>query len=223
VRGDFLCCMKIELNKQLDKEMYISFRDAVVGGADFGEKIRKDHPQITEKNYGEYIDDYYQERRDKLEAVRTETENCFAEIREPLFLELKKYFGRDFSGRKYVCYLSIFDINARFLENKTFQVYYKRSYHLRKEVIAHELTHFTFYDFCHGLGIKDSQALWELSEIFNVIFLNLAPLQVVIGAEELLFYPNLKDKLETVKAIWSKQLPANEFVKTSLVSISSVS
>ena len=101
-RGDFLCHMKIELNKQLDKEMYISFRDAVVGGADFGEKIRKDHPQITEKNYGEYIDDYYQERRDKLEAVRTETENCFAEIREPLFLELKKYFGRDFSGRKYV-------------------------------------------------------------------------------------------------------------------------
>ena len=30
--------MKIELNKQLDKEVYMAFCDAVVGGADFGKK-----------------------------------------------------------------------------------------------------------------------------------------------------------------------------------------
>ena len=87
---------------------------------------------------------------------------------------------------------------------------------MRKEVIAHELTHFAFYDFCHELGIKDDNYLWELSEIFNVFFLNLSSIQKAIGAEELLFYPNLKDKLEKIKKIWVEQSNAEKFIKTSL-------
>lgn len=39
--------MKIELNKQLDKEVYLAFHNAVVGGADFGKKIRNEHPTTT--------------------------------------------------------------------------------------------------------------------------------------------------------------------------------
>ena len=87
---------------------------------------------------------------------------------------------------------------------------------MRKEVIAHELTHFAFYDFCDSLGIRDDNYLWELSEIFNVIFLNLSSIQKSIGAEELLFYPDLKDKLEAVKLIWDKKLSAKEFIINSL-------
>lgn len=122
----------------------------------------------------------------------------------------------DYSKENYTCYLSIFNCNPRYLENKSFQVYYKRSHNMRKEVVAHELTHFAFYDFCHGLGIKDENNLWELSEIFNVIFLNLPTIQKAIGAEELLFYPNLKDKLEKIKQIWAKQPDAEKFIEKSL-------
>lgn len=214
--------MKIELNKQLDKEIYLRFREARVGGVDFGRKIHDVHPQITKENYSEYIDNFYQEHQGKLEVIRKDTEKCFTDVKKPLFAELRKYFGRDFSKENYTCYISIFDCNPRFLENKTFQVYYKRPYHLRKEVIVHELTHFAFYDYCFGLGIKDSKALWELSEIFNVIFLNLPSLRTAIGAEEILFYPDLKEKLEVVKLIWAEDLTAREFIKTSLHNLNRV-
>jgi predicted SprT family Zn-dependent metalloprotease len=89
-------------------------------------------------------------------------------------------------------------------------------FHLRKEVIAHELTHFAFYDFCYGIGLKDSKKLWELSEIFNVLFLNIPSIQKAIGAEELLFYPDLKEKLENIRKIWNIEMPANDFIMKSL-------
>lgn len=208
--------MKIELNKKLDKEVYTAFCDAVVGGADFGKKILDDHPSITKENYSEYINDFYAKHSDELKNILHNTEKCFNEIKDILFSELQKYFGQDYSKEKYICYLSIFNCNPRYLENKSFQVYYKRSHNMRKEVIAHELTHFAFYDFCHKLGIKDNNTLWELSEIFNIIFLNLPSIRSAIGAEELLFYPNLKDKLNAIKLIWEKQFSADKFITESL-------
>ena len=51
--------MKIELNKQLDKEVYLDFCDTVVAGVDFGANIRRNHPNITKENYVKYIDDFY--------------------------------------------------------------------------------------------------------------------------------------------------------------------
>lgn len=208
--------MKIELNKQLDKEVYLAFYNGIVGGVDFGKKIRNDHPDITKENHNAYIDDFYLTHNYELLEIQKATELCFAEIKSVLFSELHKYFDRDYSQTNYICYLSIFDCNPRYIENKTFQVYYRRPYHLRKEVIAHELTHFAFYDFCRELGIEDSKSLWELSEIFNVIFLNLPAIQKTIGAEELLFYPDLKDKLETIKHIWTKQPDTKKFITDSL-------
>lgn len=209
--------MKIELNKQLDKEVYTAFCEAVIGGVDFGKKIHDDHPGITKENYSEYIDDFYSKHNEELENTLNDTKKCFDEIKVVLFSELQKYFGQDFSREKYTCYLSIFNCNPRYLESKSFQVYYKRSRDMRKEVIAHELTHFAFYDFCHKLGFKDSKSLWELSEIFNVIFLNLPSIRKTVGTEELLFYPNLKNKLEAIKLIWHKQHNPDKFIKTSLV------
>lgn len=210
--------MKIKLNKKLDKEVYLAFYDAVVGGADFGKKIRDDHPDITKENYIEYIDNFYTANKGTLNSTLKDTLACFDEIKEPLFFELQKYFGKDYSKENYTCYLSIFNCNPRYLENKSFQVYYKRSHDMRKEVIAHEMTHFAFYDYCDKLGIKNDNNLWELSEVFNVIFLNLPSIQRAIGAEELLFYPDLKNKLEEIKKIWAKQLSAEEFIKKSLES-----
>ena len=154
-----------------------------------------------------------------MKEVLKETIKCFDEVKDVLFFELNKYFDCDYRNENYKCYISIFDCNPRYLETKSFQVYYKRPFHLRKEVIVHELTHFAFYDFCHRIGIKDSKALWELSEIFNVIFLNLPSIQNAIGAEELLFYPDLKDKLEIVRKMWNSQLGAKDFILGSLKAI----
>lgn len=195
----------------------MAFYDAVVGGVDFGKKIRDDHPNITKENHNEYIDDFYVKHIYEFKKALKDTELCFQEIKNVLFLELQKYFGQDYSKEKNTCYLSIFNCNPRYLENKSFQVYYRRSREMRKEVIAHELTHFAFYDFCHKLGIKDSNTLWELSEIFNVIFLNLPSIRKVIGVEEFLFYPKLKNKLEVIKTIWEKQPNTKKFITESLL------
>lgn len=208
--------MNIELNKQLDKEVYLAFHDAVVGGVDFGKKIKETHPDIFLNNYNKYIDDFYGKHSKELELARKDTETCFAEIQHVLFLELQKYFSRDYSKKNYTCFLSIFNCNPRYLETKTFQVYYNRSRDMRKEVIAHEVTHFAFYDFCTMIGIKDEGTLWELSEIFNVLFLNLPSLQKAIGAEELLFYSNLGSKLKEIRKIWEKHLQAEKFIIDSL-------
>ena len=208
--------MNIELNKQLDKEVYLAFHDAIIGGADFGKKISEEHPKIALDNYSEYIDDFYTEHRGELEQVRKDTEACFNNIQGILFSELQKYFSRDYSKINYTCFLSIFNCNPRYLESKTFQVYYKRSRDMRKEVIAHEVTHFAFHDFCEEINIKDGKALWELSEIFNVLFLNIPAIQKAIGAEELLFYSDLEEKLKDVKEIWEKQMKAEEFIIASM-------
>ena len=148
-----------------------------------------------------------------------ETIRCFEEVEDVLFSELLNYFGYDYGNEDYKCYLSIFDCNPRYIESKSFQVYYRRPFHLRKEVIVHELTHFAFFDFCHKIGLNDSKELWELSEIFNVIFLNLPSLQAVIGAEESLFYPDLTAKLEQVRGVWARRFGAKEFILASLRAI----
>ncbi len=208
--------MLIKINKQLDKEVYLAFYDGVVGGTDFGKIIKDTHPTITKENYSEYIDNYYAENAEELQSILIETQQCFADIKDALFSQLQKYFEFDFINEDYTCNLSIFNCNPRYIETKTFQVFYRRRYDLRKEVIAHELTHFAFYDFCFSLGIKDSGELWELSEIFNVIILNLEPLRSAIGDEELLFYPDLKEKLNAIRLIWDEETGIKEFILHSL-------
>ncbi len=208
--------MRIELNKDLDKDVYLNFYNVVVGGVNFGEKITNDHPEINPENYNKYIEDFYIKHKPELLTVLADTQLCFMEIKDVLLTELENYFGKLEGISKYSCFLLIFDCNPRYLEEGYFQVYYKRSYAMRKEVIAHELTHFVFYNFCHKLGLENDQKLWELSEIFNVLFLNIESIQKNIGAEELLFYPDLQDKLLLIKKIWQKGLPAKDFILKSL-------
>lgn len=208
--------MKIEINKELDKEVYLDFHNAVIGGADFGKKIKDTHSEITEENYVEYIDKYYKEYEKELSHSLDEAKKCFLDVETILFNQLSEYFKQKPNFENVTCYLSIFNCNPRYIETKTFQVFYRKPYNMKKEVIVHELTHFSFYDFCYKLGLKDSKELWELSEIFNVIFLNLEPIRSAIGTEELLFYPELKEKLEAINLIWNKDLEPKDFVLSSL-------
>ena len=65
---------------------------------------------------------------------------------------------------------------------------------------------------------KNSGPLWELSEIFNVIVLNLPQFQVILKRPEQLFYPNLKEKLEKMNNIWAQNKDdLQNFVKEGLL------
>ncbi|MFA7308250.1 MAG: hypothetical protein WC026_16445 [Hyphomicrobium sp.] len=204
--------VNIKLNKELDYEIYKDFWDFKTAGVDFGMTIQKEHPLITLDNHKEYIDKFYSTNQTALNSVCSELQLEVSEKQEVFFDALRNLFEIDFRNKNYTGFLSIFNCNPRFVESKTFQVFYKKDIPHKIEVIFHEIMHFAFFDYCEkNLKYKikgmdtNSGPLWELSEIFNIIVLNEPKFKSLLGMEEKLFYSDLKEKCEVVKKIWSEE------------------
>lgn len=215
--------IKIEINKELDKEVYRDFWDFSVAGADFGGKIKKEHPEINLNNHQEYIDEYYEKNLEQINQKQKHLKSKISEKEKDFIISIENNLKIKVSDLDYVGYLSIFDCNPRFIENNTFQVFYKRNINNMLEVVFHESLHFIFFDFCdRELDLetknmdKNSGPLWELSEIFNVIVLNLPDFQKILEQEELLFYPDLKVKLKDINNIWNKKIELKDFIIESI-------
>ncbi|MFA6226979.1 MAG: hypothetical protein WC631_00625 [Candidatus Paceibacterota bacterium] len=214
---------KIDLNKQLDYEVYADFWDFSVAGANFGELIKKEHPKINLKNYNKYIDDFYTAKKSDMLKKQKGIKQILEEKQKHFFGELTKLFDIDFSQNTYHGYLSIFNCNPRWPETKTFQIYWKKDLKHALEVIFHESLHFAFFEYLDkyffdqikGLN-KNSGILWELSEIFNVIILNLPQFREIIEIEEKLFYPELQDKLIKAQNLWGTSPSVKDFVNEYL-------
>lgn len=216
--------IKISLNKELDYEVYADFNNLSVAGADFGGKIKKDHPGISLENYRKYIDDFYFDNQAEISEKLELVNNLIVEKQNKFYPALDDIFHTDFSADSYQGYLSIFDCNPRWPETKTFQIFCKKDPPHMLEVTCHESLHFAFFDYLgknfaaqtEGLG-KNSGILWELSEILNVIILNLPPFKDILGMDELLFYPELKEKLAAALKIWNScSGDINEFISRYL-------
>ncbi|HBD92850.1 MAG TPA: hypothetical protein DC057_01610 [Spirochaetia bacterium] len=211
--------IQILLNKELDYEVYVDFHNHSQAGADFGAKIKQDHPNINLENYKKYIDDFYVVHEAEILEKQEEINKALLEKQDKFFVALKEIFGTDFSNENYQGYLSIFNCNPRYLETKTFQIYYKRELIDMLEVAFHESTHFAFFEYLDknfserikNLD-KNKGILWELSEIFNVIVLNLPVFKEIIGKEEKLFYPGLENKLNKAKEIWNSSENTKMFI-----------
>jgi len=214
---------KINLNKKLDYEVYVDFWDFSIAGADFAELIKKDHPNINQENYKKYIDDFYAAQ--KLEMLKKQEEiiEIIEKNQRLFFVELEKLFGIDFSQNTYQGYLSVFNCNPRWIDTKTFQIYWQKDVSHTLEVVFHEILHFAFFEYLDkkftekikGLD-KNSGILWEMSEIFNVIILNLPQFRNIIGMEEKLFYPDLQEKLDGAKKVWDSNPDIKKFIDISI-------
>jgi hypothetical protein len=211
--------IKISLNKELDYETYADFHNLSVAGADFCQEIRDNHPNINIENFRKYIDDFYV--ANQIEIIKKQEQiNEYLFVKQTKFyLALKDIFQMDFSNDIYQGYLSIFDCNPRWPETKTFQVFYKKDLPHMLEVACHESLHFAFFDYYDKNLIKETGdldmntgPLWELSEIFNIIILNLPEFREIIEMEEILFYTELQDKLDRAKEIWSLCGNIKEFI-----------
>lgn len=85
--------------------------------------------------------------------------------------------GNLFGLKETTSVISPSSTNPRFLESKSFQVYYKHRQGTN-HVIAHEMLHFVFFDYLHT---KESEfnskvaehTIWLLSEWFNDLVLEL--------------------------------------------------
>ncbi|OGF85684.1 hypothetical protein A2Z63_00070 [Candidatus Giovannonibacteria bacterium RIFCSPLOWO2_02_44_8] len=217
--------IKIALNIKLDYQIYAEFRDFSVLGVDFGLQIKKNHPDINLKNYKKYIDEFYKENGAAIEISTSELSGTINQKSDLYFTAIKKYFGVDYSKENYKGYISIFDCNPRFVDDKSFQVFYEKSGLDKLRVCFHEITHFTFFDYFEKLLPakyesldRNSGVLWELSEIINVILLNEPEFRSILQKEEKLFYPSLENKFKEIKTIWinsDKCLDSN-FMQKSL-------
>lgn len=201
--------INISLNKELDYEVCVDFFNFSVAGVDFGEKIKKDHPDLNLKNYKSYIDNFYSEHESEILNKQKEIIKLIEENQGQFLFLLKNMFDVDFTDINFLGYLSIFNCNPRYLDTRTFQIYYKKDSEYMLEVVFHESLHFAFFEYLDknfSEKIKDmdknSGVLWEMSEIINVIILNLPAFRKILGVEELLFYPELQNKLNKAKEIW---------------------
>jgi len=227
--------LRFYLNKELDKIMAEQFLDIKSAGIDFGSNILKTHPglkslkknkQNQRKIIGAYFDRYYmnhkKEMTDKILKVRENwgmVENKYITVTE-------KYFeGFRFSKGMYIAYASIINCNPRFLETKTFQFFYKKSLPEAIHTIAHELTHFIFFDFVKKRApqIKrrlSDEKLWDLSEIFNVILLKSPSYRDIINQTYVSPYPEHEKYLPSVSSVFYKSKSAKEFIEKSITILS---
>ena len=215
--------IKISLNKQLDYETYNNFKDFSVAGIDFGAGIKQDHPNLNSDNFKDYIDSFYERNTHILEESCAEINSVIIDKQDMFFKAVRKIFNIDANQDSFRGYISIFNCNPRFPDSKEFQIVFKKNIEDKTEVVFHEILHFIFFDYCvNNLANEtklldvNSGKLWELSEIVNVIILNLPEFKALIGREEKLFYPNLKVKLVLIQDIWNKKTDIKQFIRESL-------
>lgn len=174
--------LRFELNLDLDIDVATEFLDVQGGGIDFGKHIVELYPKLSKakslsgesrrKETCKFTKEYYRQHKlDLKEKVRQFSEN-WEKVENSFFEGAHQKFGPyPWPKGKYICYLSIYDCNPRFLEDKTFQVYYLHPQG-SNHVIAHEMLHFIFFDYLdnHEKEFKekmDEGTTWLLSELFN--------------------------------------------------------
>ena len=118
----------------------------------------------------------------------------------------------------YIGYASMFDCNPRFLNNKTFQVYYK--YRAGSNyVTAHELLHFMFYDYAikNHPGLfegKDTESgtFWDVAEIFNAVVLHTVMFSKIHNAKEQVVYPEHQKFVQDLEGQHEEVTDVDEFI-----------
>ncbi len=211
-----------ELNKKLDKEMALTFLDIKGGGVDFSQGVTTPHPEIKnvkekseqerKETINDYFDRYYKEHEsellDRVEHFRKDwepVENKFIEQINKIFKNPETPEG------KYIGYLSIINCNPRFLNNKTFQIFFKHRLG-SNSVVAHEVLHFFFYDYAdrnHSdifakLNPNDG-IYWNLAELFNDVILDLPEFIAIHGQTEIKSYPAHEKHQAFMKKLWNNK------------------
>lgn len=176
--------VRFMLNQGMDIQTAVNFLERKKAGVDFGAGIIKKHPALSsalhavgadrERIISEYVQGFYRENRSELEDKLGEFEKEW-EVSAPEFFRVtdEVFEGYRWPQGKYVAYLSIFNCNPRFLENKTFQAYYQNKAGILHNV-SHEMLHFIFYDWLNVnlpdfVQQSDKERIWQLSEVFDIL------------------------------------------------------
>lgn len=222
--------LRFQINKELDKKVCLDFLNFEAGGIDFGAGIMKLHSALKktgELNIEEkesfistYIDLFYQKSGKKLTKTLKEYKTEWSSIEDNFYINIDKIFkGYPWPKGLYVCYLSILNCNPRFLENKTFQAFYRYPSGI-KHLACHEMLHFMLYDYLEKKFAQEMKnipddTIWTLSEAFNTIILA-TPDFIKLTRTKPPMYPNLIKSTKKLSLLWQKTNTVDLFLKSCL-------
>lgn len=214
-------------NQIFDEIMTDQFLDVKGGGIDFGKNILKEHPELKtvlshpekrKKIIKDYFDEYYTEHQEGMDLKISAIKLAWQKKEKEYVSITEAYFnGFPFPKGKYIAYASIVNCNPRFLDQKTFQFFYKKPISEGVHTIAHELLHFIFFDFVNRQMKKEASKLsedqlWDLSEIFNVVLLRSARYHNIVDAKRVLPYPDHKRYLPKFEKAYAHSKDAQKFI-----------
>lgn len=221
-------------NKILDEMMIDQFLKETGGGLDFGKFIIKMYPELKKARDSMSLKDkkkiihtftkkYYNSHKKEIDEFSNFLKIEWSKKEDDFVKTTRIFFnGYDFPEGKYIAYSSIINCNPRFLDQKTFQFFYKKETGDAIHTIAHELLHFIFFDFVNkklkkeAKKISDDQ-LWDLSEIFNVVVLKSSFYKKIIDKKFVKSYPDHKKYIAKFEAAMKKSSNIEDFIKRGIV------
>lgn len=221
--------VNFEINKEMD---YWAVKEFLTFDPEdsFSNSILFAHPNLNGAKsfnyeeridfYNKYVDQVYENICDVLAQVKTRIQENWDTV-ETEFLEKtqKIFMGHPWPEGAYVGFLSIFNCNPRFLNQKTFQVYYEHP-EGPVYVCAHEMLHFMFYDYLekHPELVEGfSEALiWYLSEIFNVVILETPEFVKITGNSNPQPYKKHVEFIPKFRGLWKSEKDVFWFIKNGL-------
>lgn len=222
--------VKFKIDKNLDKQVAIEFVGLDFGGVNFSEGIFDVHPRLRElknvhdkklikEQVSEYFDSYYHDHTAELEERTGEFQKEWGGVEEEFLNLTNRIFkNHPLPKGKYIGYLSIINCNPRFLEEKTFQVFYQHPKGV-KYVTIHELLHFLFYDYAiknlpeifAGLDTEGG-VFWDLAEIFNSIVMVEPRFEKLHEQKEVDVYPKHQNYLSKLTKLWEETQDIGEWL-----------
>jgi len=212
--------VSFKLNKKLDKDMINVFLDLKQGGLDFSGCVLNPNPELKKvidkkdkdikKEINKYVNRIYEKKKETLDKKVKEFNQRWGKLEKSYFNLIKDIFKlKTLPNHKYTGYLSIINCGPRFLEDRSFQVFYKKP-NDSMYVTMHEILHFFFYDYVFKNYPKfrkldpNKEILWELAEVFNSVILAESEFKKVHKQKRDWSYPAHRKYLKNLKKLWQE-------------------
>jgi len=191
----------------------------------FSNAILTDHEKLNmlkevprskrEGDFNRYIDQYYKDNLKELKKARESSEKEWKKVEIRFFNLINSLFDtKNTDGSKcvymwpegnYICAISIFNCNPRFIEDKDFQAYYRHPDGI-VYICVHEMLHFAFYDYVknnHNELFKNlgKDGMWKLSETFNDVILRSPDFVKITKVENPSIYAQSSEELKKYSGV----------------------
>jgi hypothetical protein len=187
------------------------------------ENARKLESSEKETYFSKYVEQVYKKEHDVLAEKEDQLQQQWDKVEDNFLTSTRNLFNEQpWPQGSYVGFLSIFNCNPRFLDQKTFQCFYRHQEGLLY-VSAHEMLHFMFYSYIenHENLVKDvkESVIWKLSEIFNVVILGLPEFVDITNNPKPKPYPKHKELIPEFTKLWNDKKQVDSFIENAIEKI----